>query len=117
MSHLSREKLDLVNRTKKIVGQLEGVERALNEALRDANPVSAAAADPKTMLQEKLQAARQTAPQYTVVETLGPPHRRRFHVELKWNGGSARGEGNTIKAAEAAAAQLALEQMERNEVD
>ena len=30
MSHLSREKLDLVNRTKKIVGQLEGVERALN---------------------------------------------------------------------------------------
>jgi DNA-binding FrmR family transcriptional regulator len=31
MSHLSREKLDLVNRTKKIVGQLEGVERALGE--------------------------------------------------------------------------------------
>jgi DNA-binding FrmR family transcriptional regulator len=31
MSHLSREKLDLVNRTKKIVGQLEGVERALNQ--------------------------------------------------------------------------------------
>ena len=31
MSHRSREKLDLVNRTKKIVGQLEGVERALNQ--------------------------------------------------------------------------------------
>src|SRR6266852_6160906 len=93
------------------------VVRALNEELRDVNPVAAAAADPKTMLQEKLQAARQTAPQYTVVETLGPPHQRRFHVELKWNGGSARGEGNTIKAAEAAAAQLALEQMERKEVD
>ena len=31
MSHLSREKLDLVNRTKKIIGQLEGVERALNQ--------------------------------------------------------------------------------------
>ena len=30
MTHISREKLDLVNRTKKIVGQLEGVERALN---------------------------------------------------------------------------------------
>lgn len=28
---MSREKLDLVNRTKKIVGQLEGVERALGE--------------------------------------------------------------------------------------
>jgi DNA-binding FrmR family transcriptional regulator len=30
MSHISREKLDLVNRTKKIVGQLEAAERALN---------------------------------------------------------------------------------------
>ena len=37
MSHTTREKLDLVNRTKKIVGQLEGVERALgaNEACAD----------------------------------------------------------------------------------
>jgi DNA-binding FrmR family transcriptional regulator len=31
MSHLSREKLDLINRTKKLRGQLESVERALNE--------------------------------------------------------------------------------------
>jgi FrmR/RcnR family transcriptional regulator, repressor of rcnA expression len=31
MSHLSREKLDLVNRTKKIIGQLESVQRGLNE--------------------------------------------------------------------------------------
>jgi DNA-binding FrmR family transcriptional regulator len=31
MSHRSREKLDLINRTKKIVGQLEAVERALNQ--------------------------------------------------------------------------------------
>jgi DNA-binding FrmR family transcriptional regulator len=30
MSHLSREKLNLVSRTKKIVGQLESVLRALN---------------------------------------------------------------------------------------
>lgn len=90
------------------------VERALNEELQGADPVAAAAADPKTMLQEKLQAARQGAPQYTVIETLGPPHQRRFHVELKWNGGSTRGEGNTIKAAETAAAQLALEQILQN---
>src|SRR2546423_2561051 len=34
----------------------EFVERALGQELRAANPVSAAAADPKTMLQEKLQA-------------------------------------------------------------
>jgi DNA-binding FrmR family transcriptional regulator len=31
MSHLSREKLDLVTRTKKIVGQLEAVGRALDQ--------------------------------------------------------------------------------------
>ncbi|HYX27725.1 MAG TPA: ribonuclease III [Pyrinomonadaceae bacterium] len=88
---------------------------ALSEDLRNADPVAAAAADPKTMLQEKLQATRQPAPQYTVVETLGPPHKRMFHVELKWDGGVTRGEGKTIKAAEAAAAQAALELMDREE--
>ena len=31
MSHTSRQKLDLVNRTKKVVGQLEAVQRALEE--------------------------------------------------------------------------------------
>ena len=91
------------------------VDHALGEDLRAADPVAAAAADPKTMLQEKLQATRQAAPQYTVVETLGPPHKRMFHVELKWNGGTSRGEGQTIKAAEAAAAHAALKQMELDE--
>lgn len=31
MSHQSREKLDLLNRTKKVLGQLESVQRALTE--------------------------------------------------------------------------------------
>lgn len=31
MSHISREKLDLINRTKKVVGQLEAVQRALED--------------------------------------------------------------------------------------
>jgi DNA-binding FrmR family transcriptional regulator len=31
MSHLSREKLELVNRTKKIIGQLESALRGLND--------------------------------------------------------------------------------------
>jgi ribonuclease III len=91
------------------------VRHALGEELRTADPVAAAAADPKTMLQEKLQAIHQPGPQYTVVETLGPPHKRMFRVELKWNGGVSRGEGQTIKAAEASAAQAALEQMNNNE--
>ena len=90
----------------------EFMTRALGAELTAADPVAAAAADPKTMLQEKLQATHQPGPQYTVVETLGPPHKRMFYVELKWDGGVSRGEGQTIKAAEAAAAQEALKQME-----
>jgi len=31
MPHLTREKLDLVNRTKKVIGQLESVLRGLND--------------------------------------------------------------------------------------
>lgn len=31
MSHVSREKLDLVSRTKKVIGQLESVLRGLND--------------------------------------------------------------------------------------
>jgi len=93
----------------------EFVDHTLGDELRCADPVSAAAADPKTRLQERLQANHEPAPQYIVVDTLGPPHHRTFHVELTWNGGTARGEGGTIKAAEAAAAKLALKQMETNE--
>ena len=87
------------------------VHHALGGELELADPESAAAADYKTMLQERLQAAHQSAPQYTVVEMTGPPHRRTFHVEVSWEEGSFQGEGRTIKAAETAAARLALESM------
>jgi len=63
------------------------------------------------MLQEKLQAERRPAPRYTVIETLGPPHQRVFHVEVAWDSGSIQGEGHSIKTAEAAAARAALEGM------
>ena len=85
------------------------IQRALGNELEHADPESAAAADYKTMLQEVLQAEHHAAPQYAVIETAGPPHRRTFHVEVNWEGGSVRGEGRTIKAAETAAARLALE--------
>jgi ribonuclease-3 len=84
------------------------VHQALGEELQGANPMSAAEADYKTMLQEKLQAERRPAPRYAVVETLGPPHSRTFHVEVTWDGGSVRADGRSIKAAEVAAAKLAL---------
>jgi ribonuclease III len=87
----------------------EFVLRALSEEIERVNPIAAAEADYKTMLQEKLQAEHRGAPKYAVVETLGPPHRRTFHVELAWDGGTVRGEGASIKVAEAAAACEALQ--------
>ena len=84
---------------------------ALRDELEGADPLTAAKADYKTMLQERLQAERRAAPRYTVIETLGPPHQRIFHVEVSWDSGSIRGEGPSIKAAEAAAAKAALEGM------
>lgn len=87
------------------------VHHALEQELAEANPEDAAAADYKTMLQERLQAERHAAPEYTVVETHGPPHRRVFHVDVHWQGGQVRGEGHTIKAAQTEAARRALEQI------
>ena len=84
---------------------------ALRAELEAADPLSAAKADYKTMLQEKLQAERRPAPRYAVIETLGPPHQRIFHVEVSWDSGSIHGSGHSIKAAEAAAARAALEVM------
>jgi ribonuclease-3 len=84
---------------------------ALRRELEDADPLAAAKADYKTMLQEQLQAERRQAPRYSVIETFGPPHRRIFHVEVSWDSGSIRGEGYSIKTAEAAAARAALEIM------
>ncbi|HST52353.1 MAG TPA: ribonuclease III [Pyrinomonadaceae bacterium] len=87
------------------------VRRALGRELEEASPESAAAADFKTMLQERLQAEQHVMPQYEVVETLGPPHARVFRVEAVWGVERVRGEGMTIKAAETDAARRALEQM------
>ncbi len=91
------------------VAATDFVMHALGDELENADPASAAAADVKTMLQERLQAQQRCTPQYTVVETVGPPHRRVFHVEVSWESGCVRGEGRTIKAAEKSAARLALE--------
>jgi len=94
-----------------IVAATEFVCYALRDQLEGADPLIAAKEDYKTMLQERLQAQRRQAPRYTVIETLGPPHRRVFHVEVSWDSGSIQGEGHSIKSAEAAAARAALEVM------
>lgn len=88
------------------------VNRALASELSGATPESAAAADFKTLLQERLQAERRVTPRYELAEALGPPHERTFRVEAVWDDTRVRGEGGTIKAAEMDAARRALEEME-----
>lgn len=87
------------------------VLRALAPELEVTSPESAAAADFKTMLQERLQAEQHLAPNYEVVDTEGPPHARTFHVEVTWGDDHTRGQGPTIKAAETDAACRALKMM------
>lgn len=83
------------------------IQQIFSEELLTITP--ATAIDYKTLLQEKLQAERRSAPVYEVVRTEGPPHRRTFFVEAKWDAGSVEGHGTTIKTAAMMAAKLAID--------
>ncbi len=85
------------------------VARVFAQEIKSATPRSSV--DHKTMLQEFLQAEKLTAPSYNVVRTEGPPHARIFSVEATWATGKARGQGNSIKAAEMMAAREALQML------
>jgi len=65
--------------------------------------------DPKSALQELVQARGMPAPAYRVVEVRGPPHEQIFEVEVFCaDGMTARGEGRSKRLAERAAAAAAL---------
>lgn len=67
--------------------------------------------DPKTRLQEMLQARRLPLPKYTVVEREGAPHAQRFTVSC-WVSGLpevTHGSGSSRRFAEQEAARTALE--------
>lgn len=86
------------------------VERLYGDRLTD--PAGIGKKDPKSRLQEILQAKRLELPTYTVVATTGEEHARVYHVECAAEGLSARGEasGRSLREAEkrAAAAVLAI---------
>ena len=68
--------------------------------------------DPKTALQELIQARHKKSPTYHLVEETGPSHARRFRVELRLgNTALAQGEGSSKKQAEQQAATAALENL------
>lgn len=82
--------------------------RIAEPALRGIGPEL----DPKSELQERLQAQSGVAPSYELVETEGPAHDRSFRVEVRHLGVLlGEGRGKSKRAAERAAASRALEQL------
>ena len=73
--------------------------------------------DPKSRLQEVIQSRWQTTPSYRLMKTEGPDHARRFTVQVVVSGKPlGTGEGRSKQMAEKAAAQEALNQIERQEI-
>src|SRR5215510_2621498 len=95
-------------------GGITVAERFLRREMRTKvsalDPTSMIGDDYKSALQEKLQGIGCPAPEYALVEAIGPDHRRTFRVELRVAGAPlSSGEGHTIKEAQQEAARAVLE--------
>jgi len=89
------------------------VRREFATTFAEIDPGNLTSTDYKTALQERLQSFGFSTPQYAIVESLGPDHRRVFQVELRVNGQCiATGEGTTIKGAHQNAARAALDNLD-----
>lgn len=74
--------------------------------------------DPKSRLQEVVQARWQRAPTYKTVHEEGPEHRKVFTVEVQVQGESlGSGSGHSKQEAEREAAKQALENLAREEAE
>ena len=85
------------------------IERLLSPLLEQLDP-SDSGKDPKTALQEFLQAQRQPLPQYALLTTRGEAHAQEFEIECTISslGVRALGIGSSRRAAEQGAAREAL---------
>lgn len=71
--------------------------------------------DPKSRLQEYIQAEGLTTPKYKVIEESGPDHNKRFILEVMVDDKAlAKGEGKSKSEAEQKAAEAALELVKRD---
>lgn len=69
--------------------------------------------DPKSRIQELLQAKSLPTPKYKVIEESGPDHDKKFIIEIMVNGKPLeRGEGKSKSEAEQDAARKSLEELE-----
>jgi ribonuclease-3 len=84
-----------------------------SDRLQDAG-ARGARKDPKTQLQELLQARALELPEYEVIETVGSEHRRTFTVSCRVEALSrtTSGRGASRRAAEKAAARAMIEALE-----
>lgn len=94
-------------------GAAQSLVKRLLSTVEIRPDMQAAAKDPKTELQEWLQARKMPLPRYAVIGTSGAAHRQTFEVacevsELKQYG---RGSGTSRRAAEQAAAAALLEML------
>jgi len=91
----------------------EALVRRLFEPVEINATMQAAAKDPKTELQEWLQARKMRVPAYRVVGTMGAAHQQTFDVECEITelGVCQRGIGGSRRAGEQAAAAAMLENL------
>ncbi|MGB5473539.1 MAG: ribonuclease III [Gammaproteobacteria bacterium] len=86
---------------------------ALFEARLEELTETAVLKDPKTRLQEFLQARRRPLPEYAVIDVSGDAHAQQFRVECRVDGGEpATGAGGSRRQAEQDAAAQILQQLE-----
>ena len=91
------------------------VERIFAVRLEEA-ALASASKDPKTRLQELLQARGLSLPRYRVVDAGGSAHRPTFRVECEFGlAGPTLGEGPSRRQAEQSAAQRALAEIRDGE--
>lgn len=91
----------------------QGVIKRLYGPLLAGIDPTAACKDPKTALQEWLQARRKPLPKYALMEARGEAHAQEFEVEcaVPAFGVLVRGAGSNRRTAEQQAAQRALDQL------
>jgi ribonuclease-3 len=85
------------------------VVREYEELVADARRLGSAGQDYKSALQELVQSRNEPLPEYRLVGTIGPDHRKLFQVEVVVSGEAiAEATGTSKKEAEQEAARLAL---------
>lgn len=91
----------------------EFVRRQFSERMAAIDPRQIVVVDYKTALQERVQSHGLPAPQYFIVDTLGPDHRRIFEAEARVGSRPlAIGAGTSVKSAHQSAARAALERLD-----